>query len=65
MLGFEEQVRRVHWHCLLWFFNAFLLIKNTAEVMKRSGRGEPMWVAIHKCMEATLGIFLYSYPYLN
>jgi hypothetical protein len=24
-----------------------------------------MWVAIHKCMEAMLGISLYSYPYLK
>jgi hypothetical protein len=24
-----------------------------------------MWVAIHKCMEATLGISLYSYLYLK
>jgi hypothetical protein len=24
-----------------------------------------MWVAIHKCMEATLGISLYSYFYLK
>jgi hypothetical protein len=28
--------------------------------VKKSGRDEPMWVAIHKCMEATLGISLYS-----
>jgi hypothetical protein len=24
-----------------------------------------MWVASHKCMEATLGISLYTYPYLK
>jgi hypothetical protein len=35
------------------------------EVGKRSGRDEPMWIAIHKYMEATLGISLYSYPYLK
>jgi hypothetical protein len=29
--------------------------------VKRSGRDEPMWVVIHMCMEATLGISLYSY----
>jgi hypothetical protein len=29
--------------------------------VKRSGRKEPMWVAIHKCMEATPGISLYSH----
>jgi hypothetical protein len=28
-------------------------------------RDEPMWVAIHMCMEATLGISLYSYHYLK
>jgi hypothetical protein len=31
--------------------------------MRRSGRDEPMWVAIHKCMEAMLGISLCSYLY--
>jgi hypothetical protein len=29
-------------------------------IVKRSGRDKPMWVAIHKGMEATLGISLYS-----
>jgi hypothetical protein len=33
--------------------------------VKRSGRDEPMWVVIHMCMEAMLGICLYSYPYLK
>jgi hypothetical protein len=33
--------------------------------VKRSGRNEPTWAAIHKCMEAMLAISLYSYPYLN
>jgi hypothetical protein len=33
--------------------------------VKRSGRDEPMWVAIHKCIEAMLGISLYSYLYLK
>jgi hypothetical protein len=33
--------------------------------MKKSGRDEPVWVAIHKCMEAMLGISLYSYLYLK
>jgi hypothetical protein len=32
---------------------------------RRSGRDEPMWVAIHKCMEATLGISLYSCLHLK
>jgi hypothetical protein len=31
------------------------------EVVKRSGRDEPIWVAIYMCMEATLGISLYSH----
>jgi hypothetical protein len=33
--------------------------------VKRSGRNEPMWVAIYKCMETMLGISLYSYLYLK
>jgi hypothetical protein len=33
--------------------------------VKRSGRDEPMWVAIHKYMEATLGLSLHSYLYLK
>jgi hypothetical protein len=35
------------------------------EVVRRSGRDEPMWVAIRKCMEATLGISLYSCLHLK
>jgi hypothetical protein len=30
---------------------------------EESCREEPMWVVIHKCMEAMLGISLYSYFY--
>jgi hypothetical protein len=33
--------------------------------VKRSGRDEPMWVAIHMYMEATLGVSLYSNLYLK
>jgi hypothetical protein len=33
--------------------------------VKRSGRDEPVWVVIHMCREATLGISLYRYPYLK
>jgi hypothetical protein len=33
--------------------------------VKRSGRDEPKWVMIHMCMEAMLGIALYSYLYLE
>jgi hypothetical protein len=40
-------------------------LEGDKEVVKRSGRDEPIWVAIHMCMEAMLGIFPYSYPYLK
>jgi hypothetical protein len=33
--------------------------------VKRSGRDEPVWVAIHHCVEVMLGISLYSYLYLK
>jgi hypothetical protein len=33
------------------------------EVVKRSGRDEPLWVGM--CIEAMLGISLYSYLYLK
>jgi hypothetical protein len=33
--------------------------------VKRSGRDEPVWVAVHKCLEAMLGISLYTYLYLK
>jgi L-rhamnose mutarotase len=33
--------------------------------VKRSGRDEPVWVVIHMCIQATLGISLYSYFYLK
>jgi hypothetical protein len=33
--------------------------------VKRSGRDEQTWVAIHMCMETMLGISLYSYLYLK
>jgi hypothetical protein len=36
------------------------------EVVKRSGRDEPMWVAIHKCMEAVvISLHIYLYLYLK
>jgi hypothetical protein len=35
------------------------------EVMKRSGRDEPIQVLIYMCMEAMLGTSLYSYLYLK
>jgi hypothetical protein len=33
------------------------------EVVKKSDRDEPIWVVIHICMEAILGISWYSYLY--
>jgi hypothetical protein len=47
----------LNWQRPLW--------EGDQEVVKRSGGDEPMWVIIHKCMEATLGISLYSYLYLK
>jgi hypothetical protein len=47
----------LNWQRPLW--------EGDQEVVKRSGKDESTWVAIHKCMEAMLGISLYSYPYLN
>jgi hypothetical protein len=35
------------------------------EVLKKPGSDESIWVVIHLCMEAMLGISLYSCPYLN
>jgi hypothetical protein len=34
------------------------LCEGDQEAVKRSGRDEPMWVVIHMCMEAMLGISL-------
>jgi hypothetical protein len=47
----------LNWQIALW--------EGDQEVVKRSGRDEPIQVVIHMCMEAMLGISLYSYPYLN
>jgi hypothetical protein len=47
----------LNWQKPLW--------EGDREVVKRSGRNEPVWVAIHKCMEAMLGISLYSCLYLK
>jgi hypothetical protein len=43
----------LNWQRPLW--------EGDREVVKRSGRGEPIWVVIYMSMEATLGIPLYSY----
>jgi hypothetical protein len=47
----------LNWQKPLW--------ESDQEVAKRFGRDEPMWVAVHMCMEAMLGISLYSYLYLK
>jgi hypothetical protein len=40
-------------------------MEDDQEVVKRSGRNEPIWVATHMCMEAMLGISLCSCLYLK
>jgi hypothetical protein len=47
----------LNWQRPLW--------EGDQEVAKRSDREEPMRTAIHRCMKAMLGIFLYSYLYLK
>jgi hypothetical protein len=47
----------LNWQRPLW--------EGDQEVVKRQGRNEPMWVAIHTCMEAMLGNSLYSCLYLK
>jgi hypothetical protein len=47
----------LNWQRPLW--------KGTKEPVKRSGRDEPMWAVIYMCMEAMLGISLYSYAFLK
>jgi hypothetical protein len=45
----------LNWQRPLW--------EDDQEVVKRSGRDESIQVVIHLCIEAMLGISLYSYPY--
>jgi hypothetical protein len=40
-------------------------MRGDGELVKRSGRDESIRFLIHLCMEAMLGISLYSCPYLN
>jgi hypothetical protein len=47
----------LNWQRPLW--------EGDQEAVKRSGREEPVWVVIHLCMEAMLGISLYNYLYLK
>jgi hypothetical protein len=46
-------LKRREWQRPLW--------EGDKEVEKRFGRDEPMWVAVHMCMEATLGVSLYLF----
>jgi hypothetical protein len=47
----------LNWQRPLW--------EGDQEVVKRSGRDEPIRVVTHMCMEAMLGISLYSYVSLK
>jgi hypothetical protein len=47
----------LNWQRPLW--------QGDQEIVKRSGRDEPIRVIIHMCMEAMLGSSLYSYLYLK
>jgi hypothetical protein len=47
----------LNWQRALW--------EGDQDIVKRTGRNEPMWVAIYKHMEVMLGISLYSYFYLK
>jgi hypothetical protein len=47
----------LNWHRPLW--------EGDQEVVKRSGRDEPVWVVVYMCIEATLEISLYSCLYLK
>jgi hypothetical protein len=47
----------LNWQRSLW--------EGDQKVVKRSGRDEPIRVVIHMCMEAMLGISLYSCVYLK
>jgi hypothetical protein len=46
-------IKILNWQRTLW--------EGDQEVVKRSGRDEPICVVIYICMEITEGIFLYSY----
>jgi hypothetical protein len=60
--GWCVPCRRVNIVILNW---SRPLWEGDQEGMRRSGKDEPMWVAVHKCMEAMLGMSLYSYLYLK
>jgi hypothetical protein len=48
-----------------WYRNQRSIWEGDQELVKRSGRHELIWVVIHLCMKAWLGISLCGYPYLN
>jgi hypothetical protein len=52
---FVQNKDDLNWQRPLW--------EGDQEVEKSSGRNEPMWVSIHKCMETIPGISLYNYLY--
>jgi hypothetical protein len=47
----------LNWKRPLW--------ESDQEVVKRSGRDEPIHIAMHMCMEAMLGISLHSFLYFK
>jgi hypothetical protein len=57
MCSLRVNIVILNWQRPLWEANQ--------EVVKGSGRDKPMWVAIHACMKAMLGISLYSYLQLK
>jgi hypothetical protein len=50
---------------MVWFLFGSSLQEGEGEVVKRSGSDESFQVVIHLCIEAMIGISLYSYPYIN
>jgi hypothetical protein len=57
LLLYRANIVILNWQRPLW--------EGDKEVMKKTGRGEPIWVIIHICMETTQEIFLYSYFHLK
>jgi hypothetical protein len=55
------------WCASWWEYSNLKLTEATMgrvqEVVKTSGRDKPMWIAIHRYMEATLGVYLCRYLY--
>jgi hypothetical protein len=58
VLTVEEQIKVIlNWQRPLW--------EGDDQVVKRSGRDEPIWVVIHMYIETTQRIFLSSYLHLK